>query len=36
MLEVVDGRVEVPSAPGWGVELVPSFVRDAERAVSRT
>ena len=25
-LEVVDGRVEVPSAPGWGVELVPSFV----------
>lgn len=36
MLEVVDGQVAVPSAPGWGVELAASFVRDAERAVSRT
>jgi hypothetical protein len=36
MLEVVDGLVEVPSAPGWGVEPAPSFLPDAEYAVSRT
>ncbi|HEU5023390.1 MAG TPA: mandelate racemase/muconate lactonizing enzyme family protein [Spirillospora sp.] len=35
MLEVVGGQVAVPTAPGWGVELVPSFIRDAERVVSR-
>ena len=35
MLEVVDGEVAVPTTPGWGVELVPSFVTRADRATSR-
>ncbi|KIF67847.1 mandelate racemase/muconate lactonizing protein [Streptomyces sp. AcH 505] len=29
MLRVTDGQVAAPTAPGWGVELVPSFVREA-------
>ena len=34
MLRVVDGEVAVPTAPGWGIELVPSFVTNAVRTVS--
>lgn len=34
MLRVVDGEVEVPSTPGWGVEIVPSFLRSATREAS--
>lgn len=33
--EVVDGAVAVTRTPGWGVELVPSFLVDAEREESR-
>ena len=29
-LRVVDGRVDAPTAPGWGVQLDPAFVREAE------
>ena len=35
MLRVVDGTVEVPTSPGWGVELDPLFVRTAELTTSR-
>jgi L-alanine-DL-glutamate epimerase-like enolase superfamily enzyme len=35
MLRVVDGAVAAPTAPGWGVRLEPSFVREAESRVSR-
>lgn len=34
MLHVVGGEIAVPSEPGWGVEIVPEFVRTAERRVS--
>lgn len=34
VLEVVDGSVAAPTAPGWGVELESAFLRAAERAVS--
>ncbi|MCU0489964.1 MAG: mandelate racemase/muconate lactonizing enzyme family protein [Chloroflexaceae bacterium] len=30
MPQVVDGALPLPSAPGWGVELQPAFVRTAE------
>ncbi|WP_020576928.1 mandelate racemase/muconate lactonizing enzyme family protein [Actinopolymorpha alba] len=33
-LEVVDGAVPVPTAPGWGVEVTPYFLRNAHREVS--
>lgn len=33
-LEVVDGVVAVPSTPGWGVEILPEFLRNATREVS--
>lgn len=29
-----DGRVQIPDAPGWGVEINPSWLESAERAVS--
>lgn len=35
MLRVVDGAVEVPTTPGWGVELDPQFVRTAELTTTR-
>ncbi|MEO3875169.1 mandelate racemase/muconate lactonizing enzyme family protein [Nonomuraea sp. B12E4] len=35
MPQVTDGAVPAPTAPGWGVGLLPSFVRGAERALSR-
>jgi L-alanine-DL-glutamate epimerase-like enolase superfamily enzyme len=35
VLRVVDGVVAAPTRPGWGVELTESFVRGAEREVSR-
>ncbi|WP_255946295.1 mandelate racemase/muconate lactonizing enzyme family protein [Streptomyces odontomachi] len=34
MLEVIDGAVAAPTAPGWGVEVDPEFVRAAERRTS--
>jgi L-alanine-DL-glutamate epimerase-like enolase superfamily enzyme len=33
-LRVVDGRVDAPTAPGWGVQLDPAFVREAELTTS--
>lgn len=36
MLHVVDGDVALPTAPGWGVELVPGFVRHAYHAISKS
>jgi L-alanine-DL-glutamate epimerase-like enolase superfamily enzyme len=35
VLRVVDGSVAAPTEPGWGVELVPSFVQSAVRETSR-
>jgi L-alanine-DL-glutamate epimerase-like enolase superfamily enzyme len=34
LLEVVDGNVAVPTAPGWGVELAESFIRRAQSQTS--
>ncbi len=34
LLEVVDGAVAVPTRPGWGVELLPTFEREAEIVVA--
>jgi L-alanine-DL-glutamate epimerase-like enolase superfamily enzyme len=31
---VVDGMVEIPSGPGWGVEISPSWLARADRLVS--
>ena len=36
MLRVVGGEVGLPTSPGWGVELVPEFLRDADRTSSTT
>jgi L-alanine-DL-glutamate epimerase-like enolase superfamily enzyme len=33
-LEVVDGRVEVPDAPGWGVEISSDWLARAEHRVT--
>ena len=33
-LEVRDGRVEIPSGPGWGVELEAAWLAKADRQVS--
>lgn len=33
-LEVHDGRVAIPDAPGWGVEVAPDSLARAERRVS--
>ncbi|MGP4014619.1 mandelate racemase/muconate lactonizing enzyme family protein [Saccharopolyspora sp. 5N708] len=35
VLRVVDGAVPAPTAPGWGVELHPTFVREAQRTTSK-
>jgi L-alanine-DL-glutamate epimerase-like enolase superfamily enzyme len=32
---VVDGMVEVPSGPGWGVEISPEWLSRAEHRISR-
>jgi L-alanine-DL-glutamate epimerase-like enolase superfamily enzyme len=34
MLKVRDGRLDAPTAPGWGIELEESFVREAESKTS--
>jgi L-alanine-DL-glutamate epimerase-like enolase superfamily enzyme len=34
-LTVKDGRLPAPTRPGWGVDVLPSFTREAEREVSR-
>ena len=34
MLKVIGGEVAVPTTPGWGIELVPSFVRNAPSIIS--
>jgi L-alanine-DL-glutamate epimerase-like enolase superfamily enzyme len=33
--QVVDGKVEVPAGPGWGVEISPEWVARSEHRVSR-
>jgi L-alanine-DL-glutamate epimerase-like enolase superfamily enzyme len=33
-LEVLDGHVEIPAGPGWGVEIDPAWLARAERRVS--
>ena len=33
-LTVHDGKVAIPTAPGWGVEIEPSWLARAERQVS--
>jgi len=33
-LRVVDGGVAVPHTPGWGVEIVPEFLKNAQTQVS--
>lgn len=33
-LEVVDGKVAIPSSPGWGVKLNPDWLAQAEKQVS--
>ena len=33
-LEAVDGEVSVPEGPGWGVEMNPKWLAEAERCVS--
>lgn len=35
VLEVRDGSVAVPTAPGWGIELDPGFLRDADLTTTR-
>jgi len=35
MLRVVGGEVAVPQAPGWGVEILPSFLSQAQHLMSR-
>lgn len=35
-LEAHDGRVAIPSGPGWGVAVSPEWLAGAERAVSGT
>ena len=35
MPQVADGTAPAPTAPGWGVDLLPSFVHGAESALSR-
>lgn len=34
MLQVEDGRVALPTAPGWGIELDPAFLRDAVSTIT--
>jgi L-alanine-DL-glutamate epimerase-like enolase superfamily enzyme len=34
MLQVVDGEVAAPSAPGWGISLDPDFEKNAESTAS--
>lgn len=33
-LEVQDGKVQIPNAPGWGVEINPSWLAGAKHQVS--
>jgi len=33
-LEVRDGKVDIPSGPGWGVEISPAWLEGSEYAVS--
>ncbi len=33
-LEVRDGRVDIPSGPGWGVEISPAWLEESEYAAS--
>jgi L-alanine-DL-glutamate epimerase-like enolase superfamily enzyme len=34
-LRIVDGMLHVPEAPGWGIRLLPEFIRQAASRVSR-
>jgi L-alanine-DL-glutamate epimerase-like enolase superfamily enzyme len=34
-LEVKNGVVQVPTAPGWGLTVLPSFLARAEQQVSQ-
>jgi L-alanine-DL-glutamate epimerase-like enolase superfamily enzyme len=33
--EVVDGHAAVPDGPGWGVDVNPSWLADADRQITR-
>jgi L-alanine-DL-glutamate epimerase-like enolase superfamily enzyme len=33
-LQVIDGHVQIPDGPGWGVEINPAWLEQAERVVS--
>jgi L-alanine-DL-glutamate epimerase-like enolase superfamily enzyme len=33
-LEAKDGKVEIPSGPGWGVEISPEWLAQAEHQIS--
>ena len=33
-LEAVDGKVEIPAGPGWGVEVSPEWLAQAEYQIS--
>jgi L-alanine-DL-glutamate epimerase-like enolase superfamily enzyme len=35
LLQVIDGKVALPTAPGWGVALQPEFVKKADVRASR-
>jgi len=36
LLVVHDGIVELGDAPGWGVEIKPTWLKDTDRKVSET
>jgi L-alanine-DL-glutamate epimerase-like enolase superfamily enzyme len=33
-LEARDGKVQIPDAPGWGVEIRPAWLAAAEHRIS--
>jgi L-alanine-DL-glutamate epimerase-like enolase superfamily enzyme len=35
-LQAVDGKVQIPSGPGWGIEIDPAWLAQAERLCSNT
>ncbi len=35
-LEAEDGTVDIPAAPGWGVEISPDWLAGAERRISES
>jgi L-alanine-DL-glutamate epimerase-like enolase superfamily enzyme len=33
-LTVIDGKVQIPSAPGWGIEIKPDWLESANYQLS--